>query len=70
MSELRKEIGAEIKRMRKEKGLTQEQLGKLIDKPKSNISALENGRFNCSVEYLKEVAEALENKLKISFEKL
>lgn len=70
MNDLNKHIGAEIRRLRKEKGLTLEQLGLLIDKPKSNISALENGKFNPSVEYLVKIAEALENKMNISFSKL
>ncbi len=70
MSELNKQIGAEIRRIRKEKGLTIEQLGKLVNKPKSNISALENGKFNPSIDYLTKIAEALENKLNISFIKV
>jgi len=43
-------------------------LGELLNKPRGNVSKLENGKFNPSIEYLSKVANALEMKLQIRFE--
>jgi repressor LexA len=59
MSELNKHIGEEIKRRRKEKGLSQVQFGELIGTIQANVSLLEQGKLNPSVGYLEKVAKAL-----------
>jgi HTH-type transcriptional regulator / antitoxin HipB len=58
-------IGDMIKRARKERHLTQEQLGELIGVRKSQISKLENNAKNVTVETILKVFEAL--KAKVSF---
>ncbi|SMO88788.1 DNA-binding transcriptional regulator, XRE-family HTH domain [Saccharicrinis carchari] len=62
------QLGSKIKQLREERKLTQTQFGALINKPEGNISKLENGKFNPSVEYLLKVAKALEMRLEIRFE--
>ncbi len=62
------QVGSEIRRLRQGKGFSQAQLGELLNKPKGNVSKLENGKFNPSIEYLSKVANALEMKLQIRFE--
>ena len=52
-------IGGNIARLRKEKGLSQKDLGHIIDMEKSNLSAIENGRQNPTVLTLKKIAEAI-----------
>jgi len=52
-------IGDMIKRVRKEKQLTQEQLGELVGVQKAQISRLENKTGNVTIETLQRVFEAL-----------
>lgn len=52
-------IGRNIARLRKEKGLTQKELGLVINMEKPNISAIENGRQNPTVLTLKKIADAI-----------
>ncbi len=61
------QIGSKIKRLRIKKGLTQEQLGELIDTKKPNVSKLENGKVNPSIEFLEKVAYALDKELGVEF---
>lgn len=51
------EIGMRIKNIRKEKGLTLKQFGKMIDAPFSAVSNWENGRNKPNSERLKKIAE-------------
>lgn len=69
MQDTNKELGVEIRRIRLEQGMTQEELGDIVDKSRGNVSNLENGRFNSSVKQLEKVAHALGRKLIISFAK-
>ncbi len=48
-------------------GLTQEELAKKIGTKQSAISRLEGGTYNPTVSFLKNVAEALDTELHISF---
>ena len=57
-------IGKAIKQTRKERNLTQEQLGKLIGVQKAQISRLENNASNVTVETLLRVFAALNAKVK------
>ncbi len=61
-------IGQAIKQTRKERNLTQEELGKLVGVQKSQISRLENHTSNVTVETLLRVFSALKAKVKLQVE--
>lgn len=63
-------IGGMIKTARKERHLTQEQLGKLIGVRKSQISKLENNAKNVTIETIMKVFEALKAKVNFKVELL
>lgn len=52
-------IGQSIATIRKEKGLTQEQLSKMTGLDRANIGKVENGRYNVSIDILGKICEAL-----------
>jgi transcriptional regulator with XRE-family HTH domain len=56
---MRKLVGRNVKRIRQEKGLTQEQLADLSGCSQQYISGLEQGRRNPTVVSLYELATAL-----------
>ena len=56
---MRKLVGRSVKRIRQEKGLTQEQLAELSGFSQQYISGLEQGRRNPTVVSLYELATAL-----------
>ncbi len=56
---MRKLVGRNVKRVRQEKGLTQEQLAELSGFSQQYISGLEQGRRNPTVVTLYELATAL-----------
>ncbi len=51
--------GENIKRIRKEKGLTQKKLGELCGISESNIRKYENGKQNPKIETIEKIANAL-----------
>lgn len=53
-------LGAAIKRLRKEKALTQEELGKLVGVKKAQISKIENNLNNARFETVMKVFKALD----------
>lgn len=55
----------QIIRARKEQNITQEELARRIGTHKSNISRLESGNYNPSLDMLIKIAEALGRKLTI-----
>lgn len=57
----------EIVRVRQEENMTQAELAKKIGIQQSNVSRLERGRSNPSIEFLERVAKGLGRKLKIEF---
>jgi len=61
-------IGKAIKQTRKERNLTQEDLGKLIGVQKAQISRLENNASNVTVDTLLRVFTALKAKIKLQVE--
>lgn len=61
-------IGNAIKQTRKERNLTQEDLGKLIGVQKAQISKLENNAGNVTLETLIKVFTALKAKVKFQIE--
>jgi putative transcriptional regulator len=58
--QLLKQLGEKIKLVRKQKGLTLEEVGNRIGKDRQSIHRLENGEFNPSYVYLIEVCKGLE----------
>lgn len=57
------QFGQLIKEVRKEKGLTQQQLGELIGVTKSQISKLENGTSNMTIGTIFRVFEAMNSEV-------
>lgn len=55
----------QIIRVRKEQNMTQAELAKRVGTQKSNISRLEGGNYNPSVDFLTKVSEALGKSLNI-----
>lgn len=61
------EIIKQILKARSELNLTQEELAKRIGIKQSNISRLESGNYNPSLDFLKKVAQGLGKELHIEF---
>lgn len=59
LDSFKKSLGKRIAYLREQKGLTQPQLGALINKDFQSISRIENGRINASGYTLKQIAVAL-----------
>jgi transcriptional regulator with XRE-family HTH domain len=57
--ELLKDLGERIRTIRKEKGITQQQLAHTIGKDQQSIQRLEAGNINPSYIYLQEIAGGL-----------
>lgn len=55
----RQDVAVQIKNARKEQGMTQELLAERVGTKKSNISRLESGRYNPSLDFLEKVAGGL-----------
>ncbi len=55
----RAEVVRQLKEVRKAEGMTQEHLAELVGTKKSNISRLESGRYNPSLDFLVKVADGL-----------
>ena len=62
---LRASVAAEVKAARRESHLTQERLAEICGTKKSNISRMESGRYNPSLDFLVKVCESLERELTI-----
>ncbi|RDV14667.1 XRE family transcriptional regulator [Pontibacter diazotrophicus] len=63
-------IGDMIKAARKERNLTQEQLGQLVGVKKAQISRLENNATNVTIDTILKVFNALEAKVNFKVELL
>lgn len=61
-------IGKAIKETRKERNLTQEELGKLIGVQKAQISRLESNASNATIDTLLKVFTALKANIKLQVE--
>lgn len=61
-------LGEMIKSVRKERHLTQEQLGKLVGVQKSQISKLESNTRNVTIETILKVFNAMKTNIKFSIE--
>ncbi|MDR2972232.1 MAG: helix-turn-helix transcriptional regulator [Bacteroidales bacterium] len=55
----------EIIMARKEKNLTQKDLAELIGTRQSNISRLERGNYNPSLDFLQKIASAMDKRLEV-----
>lgn len=56
----------QIIRARKEQNITQEELAKRVGTQKSNISRLESGNYNPSLDFLVKIAESLGKKISVT----
>ncbi len=54
-----KKLGQNIQRVRKEKGVTQVELGHSCDSEKSSINRIETGRTNPTILTLRKIADGL-----------
>ncbi|GFZ87342.1 transcriptional regulator [Paenibacillus marchantiophytorum] len=60
MLKLSVHVGARIRVFRKNRGLTQEQLGEKVQQPQSYVGAIERGQKNISLDTLERIVDALE----------
>lgn len=56
---VRTRIGQRIAQLRKEKGLTQEQLAQLTGYDRTNIAKIEKGRYNTGIDIIGKICDAL-----------
>jgi transcriptional regulator with XRE-family HTH domain len=61
-------IGKEFARARRASGMTQQELARLSKTRRANISRLERGIQNPSVEFLERVAKSLSRKIRVILE--
>ena len=61
----RQEIASQLRQVRKEQGMTQERLAAKVGTRKSNISRLESGRYNPSLDFLEKVAGGLGREIEV-----
>lgn len=61
----RQEVARQLRAARREQGVTQERLAERVGTKKSNISRLESGRYNPSLDFLVKVASGLDRKIQI-----
>jgi len=63
--EERLRIGAKLKELREEKGLSVRQLAELTGVNYSNISKIESGRYSVGIDILSRITDALGAKIEI-----
>lgn len=61
----RDEVVRQLREARKAEGMTQERLAELVGTKKSNISRLESGRYNPSLDFLVKVADGLGKQISV-----
>lgn len=61
----REEIAHQLREVRKSQGMTQESLAERVGTKKSNISRLESGRYNPSLDFLVKVAGGLGRQIQV-----
>ena len=59
VSSAREDVVRQLKEVRKAEGMTQQHLAEIVGTKKSNISRLESGRYNPSLDFLIKVADGL-----------
>jgi DNA-binding XRE family transcriptional regulator len=65
MNEAEYKIIEEIIMARKERNLTQKELATLVGTKQSNISRLESGNYNPSIDFLNKIAKAVGKELEV-----
>ena len=65
MESPRESVVRQLKEVRKGKGMTQQELAELVGTKKSNISRLESGRYNPSLDFLERVAGGLGREIEV-----
>ena len=60
-----KDVAGQLRSVRTSLGITQELLAERVGTKKSNISRLESGRYNPSLEFLVHVADGLGKKVQV-----
>lgn len=61
----REEVAQQLREVRKSQGMTQESLADCVGTKKSNISRLESGRYNPSLDFLVKVAGGLGKQIQV-----
>jgi ribosome-binding protein aMBF1 (putative translation factor) len=64
--ELLEEIGTDVKKTRKKKGLTQADLARILNTSRTTVTRIEQGRQNLTVEYIAKLSGALGKTIKVS----
>lgn len=62
----RSRIGENIRKIRKEKGYSQEQLADIMKVSRTTIAKIENGKFNLSIDYLSKFSWFLDFNISVS----
>ncbi len=62
---LRSAVAAELKSIRKERRMTQQELADLSGTQKSNISRMESGTYNPTLDFLVKIAESLGREVRV-----
>ena len=68
MADIKAQLGARIKELRKSKNITQEELVEVIGSDTNNLSRIENGKKFMSAEKLQKIADALNVTVKELFD--
>jgi len=69
-NEFEYQVIREFIKARLEKNITQKQLADLVGTQQSNISRLESGNYNPSLDFLDKVAKALDKRIQLNLVKL
>jgi len=64
MSDINKQVGFNIRRIREERGLSQEKLAALADLHRAYVGQIERGEKNIGLKNLEKIAKALNVKIK------
>lgn len=60
-----RDVARQLRDVRRSQGMTQESLAELVGTKKSNISRLESGRYNPSLDFLVKVAGGLGKQIQV-----
>ena len=63
--ENRRRVGLMIARLREDKGMTQQELADAAEIDRANLSKIENGRYNVSIDILGKILFALSAEIEI-----
>lgn len=66
LHDCRLKMGESIREIREKKGYNQEQLADIMKVSRTTISKIENGKFNCSMDYLSKFSWFLGFEIKIN----